>query len=72
MTGGMKIAKVLYLKGFPAIDGRDGGIFDETIIYLKKQKAFFIKKHLPKISNPSSKQFPAWEQSVPTVGTPTL
>jgi len=28
MTGGMKIAKVLYLKGFEASDGRDGDIMN--------------------------------------------
>ena len=72
MTGGMKIAKVLYLKGFLAIDGRDGGFFDENYYFLKNQKPFFIKNRIPKISQPSFKQFPAWEQSVPTVGTPTL
>ena len=38
MTGGMKIAKVLYLKGFLAIDGRDGGIFDENYFFSEKTK----------------------------------
>ena len=33
MTGGMESGKVLYLKVFPAIDGRDGGFFRKTTIF---------------------------------------
>ena len=41
MTGGMKNQKVLYLKGFRTIDGRDGGIFEENYYFLKNQVKVF-------------------------------
>lgn len=41
MKGGMKTAKVLYLKGFLAINGRDGGIFNENYYFLKNQVKVF-------------------------------
>ena len=78
MTGGIKMAESLYLKGFSPSDGRDWTIFDNNRslsdnnarLFLDNAALFAlivpllgtIYSHLGNII------FPAWEQNIPSVG----
>jgi len=62
MKGGMKKPRILYIKGFRAIDGRDGGVFEKNYYFQKKQHPFIFQQ-------PLSKKLPTVFQRVPTVGT---
>ena len=77
MTGGIKMAESLYLKGFSPSDGRDWTIFDNNRslsdnnarLFLDNAALFAlivpllgtIYSHLGNII------FPAWEQNIPSV-----
>ena len=77
MTGGIKMAESLYLKGFSPLDGRDGAFFDYNCMLSDNNARLFldnaalfalivpllgtIYSHLGNII------FPAWEQNIPSV-----
>ena len=55
MTGGTKTGKVLYLKVFPAIDGRDGGFSRKTIIFMVSEALIGHNE------TQGDRTFPRWE-----------
>jgi hypothetical protein len=71
MTGGMKMAKSLYLKGFSPSDGRDGAIFiNNSWLFVNKAPLFLDNAALFALIVPllgtiyshlGNKTFPAWE-----------
>ena len=73
MTGGMKNGKLIYLKVFPAIDGRDGGFSIKTTIFplLEPQSVSMRHKELWH-SHAGNRTFPHWEHGIPSVGRLSL
>ena len=63
MTGEIKYGKVLYLKVFPAIDGRDGGFHRKTTIFSLSEASIGLNE------TPGAMTFPHWEHDIPTLGT---
>ena len=71
MTGEMKMAKSLYLKGFSPSDGRDGAIFiNNSWLFVNKACLFLDNAALFALIVPllgtiyshlGNKTFPAWE-----------
>ena len=66
MTGEIKYGKVLYLKVFPAIDGRDGGFHRKTTIFSLSEASIGLNE------TPGAMTFPHWEHDIPSVGILSL
>ena len=77
MTGEMKLAETLCVKGFPPSDGRDEGIFevrgkrDSELAHLSTEKGA-QEESLALHSQRGSVRLSGWEQNIPTLGTPLL
>ena len=78
MTGEMKNAESLYLKGLAPSDGRDGHIFVNTpplsvnnaSLFFNKAALFALNLGLfcAKCSQAGNNLFPPWEQNIPSLG----
>ncbi len=78
MTGEIKMAKTLYLKGLAPSDGRDEAFFDKNCsLFINYARLTFNKAALFALDVPllgtiyshlGNKRFPAWEQNIPSVG----
>ena len=75
IKGGMKLAKLLYIKAFSKIQGRDERYFDYSFkkrIYNVSKPTLKQVKNIPskgtKCSHRGNTPFPPWEQFIPKVG----
>jgi hypothetical protein len=78
MTGEMKNAGSLYLKGSTPSDGRDGPLFVNTpplsvnnaSLFFNKAALFTLNLALfcARYSQPGNYLFPPWEQNIPSLG----
>ena len=75
IKGGIELAKILYIKAFPAIQGRDERCLDKTFqkrIYNVAGVTSKQAKNVPSKGTTHSHRgdtpFPPWERFIPTLG----